>query len=127
MRTNGPIQRGDGQVLPGGEALGSFGTLPVNQSNGIRTTTLCPDRFGKAPLEDFRVLGRRATSLDRLSDVFQLTEVLLPNAPAFSVYPRSLRVVVIRVAVDLLGFQTFHALPPGLAARKRILGHIDIH
>jgi len=70
MRRDGPIQRSDGQVLSGGESLGSLGTLLIDVGNDIRAARLSPKRLGQAPLKDLGVARRRTAALDRVGDIF---------------------------------------------------------
>jgi hypothetical protein len=105
---DGAVDGGDGEILAEGEGLFSLGADLVHERNELSTPSLLPEGFGQSPLKDFGV-ERRGAGLDGLHDIFELAEIFLPDAAAASVFTRPAGIVIVRISVNLLCFEPFHA------------------
>ena len=105
------------KILSDGQSLFSLAAVAVGDLDELRAACLFPKRFGQTPLKYLRAVGW-GTAFDGLDDVFELPEVLLPNTSAASVFTRPLRIVIVSMPVDLLGFEPFHDSPPCPAAAR---------
>ena len=64
-RADGSVDRGDRQVLAGGQSLPPFGAVPVNMPNQSGTGGFLPEGLGQSPLEDLGVQMEPARFLGR--------------------------------------------------------------
>ena len=71
-----------------------------------------PEGLRQSPLEDLGGHGGRPAPLDRRDDVFELAQILLPDASAAVVNARPVGVIVVGMPVNVFGFQAFHGNLP---------------
>ena len=102
------VDRGDRQVLTGGQSLSSFGAMPVDMLNEFGAGGFLPEGLRQSPLEDLGGNGRWPSAVNGRDDVFELAEIFLPDASTAIVDAGPLGVIVVGMAVNLLGFQPFH-------------------
>jgi hypothetical protein len=67
-----------------------------------------PEGLGQSPLEDLGTDRRRPCAVHGRDDIFQLAQILLPDASAAVVDAGPLGVIVVGMPVDAFGFQAFH-------------------
>ena len=91
--------------------------MAVDEFDDLGAVGFLPEGLGQSPLKDLGGDRCRSTPLDRGDDVFQLTQVLLPNASAAVVDARPLGVIVVGMPFDALGFKSLHF--PLLADRSQ--------
>jgi hypothetical protein len=89
--------------------------------NDLGMLTFFPQCNGQPPLKDFGMEGSRSIAFDRLDDIFEFPEILLPHTTAFAVRPAPFGVVIVGLPMDLFGLKPFHAHL--LVIIPEILGH----
>ena len=86
-RADRSVDRGDCQVLTGGQSLPPFGTMAVNVPNEPSMRGFLPEGLRQSPLEHLGANGSWPSPLAGRGDIFELAQVFLRDASTALVDP----------------------------------------